>query len=430
MDINTTASIKPPLTVSQLTQEIRLKLESEYDWVQVRGEISNYKKAPSGHAYFSLKDKDAVLSSVAWKSSVIRWSSLGLEDGLEIIAGGKITVYPPRGQYQFVVSSIRLAGVGALQYRFETLKRMLAEEGLFDSNKKKPLPSMPMKIAVITSPTGAAIQDFLKVFHRGMYPVEIIVCPVLVQGEKAAPEIASMIEKVNQCKDVDILVLCRGGGSLEDLWAFNEECVARAIAKSDIPVVTGIGHEIDFTIADFAADYRASTPTGAAQTICEFFDQIRGDFHFVADRFVRCMEPWLHQERNRVDGLRRTLLRYHPLSVLNQHRQRLDEWQQSLYLAMKNALHLAKSRCLEQKKTLFRVVQNERTRYRGQISEFEQLLRSYDPARTLKRGFSICYKKDGSVLSTVREISPEDDIIIKVSDGTVRSKVTQVNPHE
>ena len=320
-----TGSIPVLLTVSELTLDIQQCLEERYDWVQVRGEISTFKKAPSGHAYFRLKDDGAVLECVAWKSTVIRWSGLELKDGDEVVAGGRITIYPPRGQYQMVVSAIRLAGVGALQQRFEKLKLKLAQEGLFDPERKKNLPRWLNRVAIITSPSGAAVQDFLRVVRNSHCPVEFTVCPVLVQGLEAAGEIAQMIERVNASNRFDLIILCRGGGSLEDLWAFNEEIVARAIAASQIPIITGIGHEIDFTIADFAADLRAPTPTAAAQVICNLFAEYRGQVYMALDRLSRCIMPQIQKERNRLIHAEKVLRRCHPVNLISLHRQKLDD---------------------------------------------------------------------------------------------------------
>ncbi|MDX9753683.1 MAG: exodeoxyribonuclease VII large subunit [bacterium] len=419
-------SLSEPLRVSEFTKHLQRLVEDTYEWVQIQGEISNFKKAPSGHAYFSLKDRDAVLNCVAWKTTVVRWSSLDLDDGMEVIAGGKITIYPPRGQYQFVVSAIRLAGIGALQHRFDALKRLLAEEGLFDDDRKKALPPMPQRIAVITSPTGAAIRDFINVFRRARYPVTLTVCPVLVQGEKAAAEIAAMIEKVNAYPHFDLIVLCRGGGSLEDLWAFNEECVARAITASKIPVLTGIGHEIDFTIADFVADLRASTPTAAAQVICRGFDEQRGEFLYWADRLPRAILPQLQRKRQEVEGMRKALLRSHPLSVIMQNQQRLDEWQAILTQAMRMRLQSEAAAIREGKKHLDRQMRHGMERHAQQITKFRQLLQSYDPQKTLNRGFSICYDAEGRIVTAAKEKKPGDALRVRLAQGALTTQVTKV----
>ncbi|MFH0782450.1 MAG: exodeoxyribonuclease VII large subunit [Pseudomonadota bacterium] len=254
------------LTVSQLTAEIKDILESQYRFVRISGEISNLKTPFSGHSYFTLKDAGAQIRAVLFKQQK-RFTELTLQDGQQVVVFGRISVYEPRGEYQIVIDSVELYGIGKLLREFEQLKRKLADKGYFAAEFKKPLPPYPGKIVVISSPTGAAIQDFLKIIGNRKSPVHIQILPVKVQGKGAAAEIARAIEIAQGIADTDIIVLCRGGGSIEDLWAFNEEIVAEAIHRSALPVVTGIGHEIDFTIADFCADFRCPTPTGVAEKL-------------------------------------------------------------------------------------------------------------------------------------------------------------------
>lgn len=414
-----------PFTVSELTERLRLQLEEQFGWVQVRGEISNCKKAPSGHWYFRLKDEEAVLECVAWKTTAVRWGGLTLEDGVEVIAGGKITVYPPRGQYQLVVSAIRLAGAGALQQRFELLKRQLAAEGLFDPERKRPLPLCPWRIAVITSPTGAAIQDFLKIIRAYSCPVEITVCPVLVQGAEAAREIAEMIQAVNRQGRHDVIVVCRGGGSLEDLWAFNEEITARAIFQSMIPVISAVGHEIDFTIADFVADVRAPTPTAAAQMIGDLFERHRERLRLLADRLGRLVRPRINQWKERLAVTQQAIRRYHPLSVIGQHRMRLDEYFSRLARGMRAAVEQRRILCGQNQKTLRAAIGHEMDRRRHAVDRYARLLQSYDPARNLARGYAVCRDAQGRVVSRVSAVQPEDRIQVVVSDGWFGARVME-----
>ncbi len=254
------------LTVTQLTRSIKNILESEFRFVRISGEISNFKMPYSGHSYFTLKDGSAQIRAVLFKQQK-RFVDLTLQDGQDVVCFGRITVYEPRGEYQIIVDSVELFGTGRLQKEFEQLKIKLAEKGFFAAEIKKSLPPYPGRIVIISSPTGAAIQDFLKIVRIRKSPIQIQILPVRVQGKEAAGEIAGAIQMANTLDDVDMIVLCRGGGSLEDLWAFNEEIVAEAIHRSVVPVVTGIGHEIDFTIADFCADFRCPTPTGAAEKV-------------------------------------------------------------------------------------------------------------------------------------------------------------------
>ncbi len=254
------------LTVSQISRSIRHLLEGEFRFISVSGEISNLSRPYSGHSYFTLKDEGAQLRAVLFKGQQ-RFLAKDPHDGQQVICHGRISVYEPRGDYQLIVDSIDFHGAGLLQLQFDELKKQLAAEGLFDVERKKLIPLFPRKIILITSPTGAAVHDFLKIWRNRKWGATIQIFPVRVQGKGAAEEIAEAIVRINKEINSDIIVLCRGGGSLEDLWTFNEECVARAISGSTIPIVSAIGHEVDFTIADFCADLRSPTPTGAAEQI-------------------------------------------------------------------------------------------------------------------------------------------------------------------
>lgn len=262
---------EPPIfTVSQISRSIRNLLEGEFRFVRVSGEISNLSRPYSGHSYFTLKDEGAQLRSVLFKGQQ-RFLAKDICDGQQVVCHGRISVYEPRGDYQLIVDTVDFQGAGLLQLQFEELKRRLAAEGLFDEERKKAIPPFPRKITLITSPSGAAVHDFLKIWRNRGWRATIHIMPVRVQGTGAAEEIAEAIARINKELVTELIVLCRGGGSPEDLWAFNEECVARAIAGSALPIVSAIGHEVDFTIADFCADLRAPTPTGAAEQIIPDF---------------------------------------------------------------------------------------------------------------------------------------------------------------
>lgn len=418
-------SIQQPFTVSGLTKAIRQRIEENFEWIEVRGEISNFKKAPSGHAYFRMKDADAVLECVAWRNTVIRWAGIDLRDGDEVIAGGGVTVYPPRGQYQFVVSAIRLAGFGVLQQRFEQLKRKLLDEGLFDSERKQSLPSFPQKIAVITSPTGAAVRDFLRSISQNHCPIDVTVYPVLVQGTEAAGEISAAIRAVNQREDYDLIVLCRGGGSLEDLWTFNEEIVVRAIAESRIPVVTGIGHEIDFTLADFAADRRASTPTGAAETIAGLFEKHRGQLRLLIDRLIRSTLPFLAREKERLAVTKRGFKRYHPKIMVSDYRQRLDEFSLMLLTAYRQMIIRNRDVVRNMSRMLFQTTRYGVESKNRDLKRIASLMSSYDPARNLARGYAICRHNDGRPIVRVSDAEKDDRIDVIVSNGLFRTQVLE-----
>ena len=426
-EMNQTESIQQPYTVSGITEEIRQRIEERFEWTEVRGEISSFKKAPSGHAYFRLKDATAILECVAWRNTVVRWAGLDLRDGDEVIVGGKVTVYPPRGQYQLVVSAIRLAGSGALQKQFERLKQQLFEEGLFDDNRKRPLPSFPRKIAVITSQTGAAVRDFLRTIASNRCPVDITVCPVLVQGAEAAGEVSETIQRVNNQGGFDLIVVCRGGGSLEDLWAFNEEIVVRAVAESALPVLTGIGHEIDFTLADFAADTRASTPTGAAETIADLFNRHRSRLHLFADRLIRSIGPCLEWEKKRLAVTQRALRRYHPQTAVSQWRQRLDDFSMTLIRGSRSTIRQHRTAIEEKRKTLPATADREVERKKQELKRYVQLLTSFDPARNLERGYAICRHDDGRSIVRLADVEIDDRVNVHVSDGSFRSVILKKN---
>lgn len=410
------------LSVSELTERLRLQLEERFGWVQVRGEISNYKKAPSGHLYFRLKDEEAVLECVAWKTTAVRWGGLALEDGVEVIAGGKITIYPPRGQYQLVVTAVRPAGAGALQQRFELLKQRLAAEGLFDAERKRPLPACPWRIAVITSPTGAAVQDFLKIVRASDCPVEITVCPVLVQGTEAARDISEMIQKVNRLNRHDVIVVCRGGGSLEDLWAFNEEITARAIFQSAIPVISAVGHEIDFTIADFAADLRAPTPSGAAELLTPDREGLRAAVTNCRLRLRRVLAARIDREHQRLALARQGLhTMTHPLDKLLLRldhlalglevalKRRLVAQQQRLdalvgRLAQRQPSHRLALQAQRVQELHYRLVQATQEGLREHARRFSRatgVLQAVSPLATLARGYAV-----------VRRVGPDRAVVI------------------
>lgn len=419
-------AIQKPYTVQQITREIQQHLEESYDWVQVQGELSGFKKAASGHAYFALKDSDAVLNCVAWKSTVIRWSGLDLKDGMEVIVGGNVTLYPARGQVQMVVSALRLAGVGTLQLRFERLKRQLMDEGLFDPDRKQPLPAYPKRIALLTSPMGAAVHDFLKTLRLYSTPVEVTVCPVPVQGDTAAPAIVNMLNSVDASGQFDLIVLCRGGGSLEDLWAFNEELVARAIAAASTPVLTGIGHEVDSSIADGVADAHASTPTAAATAIASIWSDHRKRLHSLEDRLLRCVAPRMKHERNRLTLMQRAIRRIHPRSFLTRHRMHLDDLILRLRQRMDQRLSRERAFMRTRQVALATALRHQLTGQRNRLQRVQALLHSYDPAHTLSRGYAICRDESGNPLQSVTEARPQDRIQVQLKDGRMHTTIQDI----
>jgi exodeoxyribonuclease VII large subunit len=390
----------PPTTVTVLTRRIKQSLETSFPSVLVQGELSNCKLHTSGHFYFVLKDESAQIAGVLWRSRV-GGLSFSPQDGMKVVVTGRVTVYEVRGAYQLDASSIRPVGVGELQQAFEELKRRLDAEGLFALEHKRPLPEFPARIGIVTSPTGAALQDMLRVLRKRFPAVEVVLAPARVQGAGAAAEIAAAIRDCNALGGIDVLIVGRGGGSLEDLWAFNEEVVARAIAASRIPVVSAVGHEVDVTIADFVADERAPTPTAAAARV-------------VPDRRVlldNLRDSWysMHENVRQLISRRRETVRHfltsygfnRPLDVQRRHAQRLDELQRTMVTAAGHRVGMAGAR----------------------VQAVQQRLAALDPERVLHRGYALVLK-EGTIVSTRTALHPDDDIDIRFHDGTVSSRVS------
>jgi len=329
--------------VSELTSRIAGMLEREFPDVWIEGEVSNYRPAQSGHLYFTLKDSSAQIRCVCFRDQA-RGLKFRPEDGLQVILRGAIGVYEPRGEYQVYVSYIEPAGLGALQLAFEQLKKKLAAEGLFDETRKKPLPVLPRRIGVVTSPTGAAIRDILRVLKRRFPNVHLLLFPVKVQGEGAAGEIAEAVRYFNRAKAADVLIVARGGGSLEDLWAFNEEVVARAIAGSEIPVITGVGHETDFTISDFVADLRAPTPSAAAEIVVRSRQEFERHLAESERRLIDRMRYRILRSRQQVQQLA-AHRGFRQLEVLvRRRRQQVDEMSSSLAIGLRLRLATIRQR--------------------------------------------------------------------------------------
>jgi exodeoxyribonuclease VII large subunit len=390
-------------TVSRLTQHIRTLLEADVTTqdLWVRGEISNLGIPASGHIYFTLKDAEASLRSVMWRQAASRLI-LPLQDGMEIEAHGRIGVYEPQGQYQFYVDIIRPVGEGVLYQEFQRLKAMLEEEGLFDIERKKPVPEFPKRIGIITSATGAALRDMLNTLRRRLPLVEVILAPSPVQGEKAPPRLVEALSALERHKP-DVILLARGGGSIEDLWAFNDERVVRAVAALDVPVISGVGHETDYTLCDFAADLRAPTPTAAAElgtpiTVLDLSEYLE-DLRF---RIANSTLSLLNTVQNRLDALTTSLGYTSPLRRIQTDRQRLDD-----------TLHRGSS-------ALRHRIRLDRERIRG----FKRRLGSLNPLGVLKRGYAVVTRKvDNSLIHKTSQARPDDEILIRVSDGQVEAKV-------
>jgi exodeoxyribonuclease VII large subunit len=432
-------------TVSELTGKVRDLLAKNFTDITVQGEISNCRPAQSGHIYFTLKDDRAQVRCVFFKQQQ-RGIKFRPEDGLQVTVRGSISVYEQRGEYQIYVEKIEPIGLGALQLAFEQLKKRLEAEGLFDPARKKPLPLLPSRIGIITSPRGAAVRDVVRILTRRFPNVHLTVYPVRVQGEEAAGEIVKALKFFNAKKMVDVLILARGGGSLEDLWAFNEEVVARAIAASEIPVISGVGHETDFTIADFVADVRASTPSAAAelvvQTRREFDKHIAELRSTLAEQMryrILVLSRRIHELAGR-PGFRR------PLDLLRQQRQRADEMTSRLALGLRARLEQSRKRFtaahlriisfdFRVKISAFRLrlekraaelsVRAERLlqKKRDRLERLVLQLSERSPLKVLERGYAIATDSSGIVLRDAAQVQIGDSVSIQLHRGRLSTEV-------
>ncbi|NHA15620.1 exodeoxyribonuclease VII large subunit [Thioalkalivibrio sp. XN279] len=434
-------------TVARLNREVRLLLETGLPALWIEGEVSNLARPASGHVYFSLKDEAAQVRCVMWRSTALKLA-VSPRNGMQLLLRARLTVYEPRGEYQLVTEYAEEAGEGALRRRFEALKAKLLDEGLFAESAKRPLPRLPRRIGVITSPSGAAVRDILHVLRRRFPAVPVIIYPTPVQGDGAAAKIAAALATASQRAECDVLILARGGGSLEDLWSFNEEVVARAIRASDIPVVSGIGHEVDFTIADFAADLRAPTPSGAAELVVpdalEWLRRLNKD----AGRLRNAMSRQLGTLAQKLDWQRRRLAVAHPGQRLRQHHQRLDELEGRLRRAIDSAIATRQRRLAHAGAVLVaqspaRRVQATRERVdslqqrlrtsaryrlqslRSRVDASGHALHTVSPLATLERGYAIATDpRDGTILRDARQLAAGDRIELRLARGQVEAEVT------
>jgi exodeoxyribonuclease VII large subunit len=388
-------------TVSRLNREARALLERGFATLWVEAELSNVARPASGHWYFTLKDANAQVRAAMFRQ---RNMNVGFapKDGLQVLARGRISLYEPRGDYQLIVDHLEEAGKGALRRQFEELKNRLFKEGLFAEERKRPLPPLPRRIGVITSPTGAAIRDILHVLKRRFAAVPVLIYPVPVQGSSAPPAIVQALREAGERAECDVLILARGGGSLEDLWAFNDERVARAIHDCPLPVVAGIGHEVDFTIADFVADRRAPTPSGAAEIVVPDERSVRRGLRDLLARITRSTETALARYADRLAWLVQRLSQAHPGARLAQQAQRLDELTERMRLAMVHRLELT----------------------RGRLKLAMRALHAVSPLATIDRGYAVVtHLPGGELLRSRRAVKPADRLNIRVADGSVRAVV-------
>lgn len=438
---------RPIYTVSQLTNEIKNLLERNFEYIWVEGEISNLRIPTSGHIYFTLKDETAQIRAVMFRlqSRLLKFEPV---DGLQVISYGRISVYEPRGEYQLIVDYLEPKGLGALQLAFEQLKEKLAQEGLFDPAHKKPIPRLPQRIGIITSPTGAAIRDMLKIIERRYANIHILIYPVRVQGPGAAQEIAQAIKELNEWPNIDVIIVGRGGGSLEDLWAFNEEIVARAIFSSRVPVISAVGHEIDYTIADFVADLRAPTPSAAAELVVQEKIELLEGLANLNNRLFHNLRSFLEIKKEKLQSFIYRLI--DPRKKLSDQRLHIDDLSHRLFKALSQTL-LKKKEIFQFKRDslflhhpgrqigqaslhlqqLFRqmilAVKGEIRLLRQKWQNCSEKLNALNPLAILERGYSIAWLlprdeiiKDASLLKA------EDKVRIKVHKGEFTAKVEKI----
>lgn len=389
------------LTVTELNRLARDTLERAFPLFWVSGEISNLTRAASGHWYFSLKDAGAQVRCVMFRgrNSYLDWQP---REGDKVEARALVTLYEARGDFQLTIEFLQRAGLGTLFEAFEKLKAKLQAEGLFELATKRPIPAHPQRIGIVTSPDAAALRDVLSTLRRRMPSLQIIIYPTPVQGKGAANLIASAIETASARAEVDVLIVCRGGGSMEDLWQFNEEIVARAIHGCSMPVISGVGHETDFTIADFAADIRAATPTAAAELVSADRQALLQAQAQLSRRLSRAMRQLLNQRMQHMDYLTRRLLS--PSQQIAHRNQQLQQWQWRLQQAMRQKLD----------------------RQARQLQTLQQNLMHLNPQAILSRGYTLAYAGDGSLLKSIRYLQPGDNVRLQFADGQASSNITEV----
>jgi exodeoxyribonuclease VII large subunit len=442
-----TQSFRPIYTVSQLTEEIKTLLERNFEYLWVEGEISNLRLPSSGHLYFTLKDESAQLRGVMFRLQT-RLLKFEPADGLQIICYGRLSVYEPRGEYQIVVDYMEPKGLGALQLAFEQLKEKLSREGLFDPAHKKPLPHLPQKIGIVTSPTGAAVRDILQIIDRRFANVHILLYPVRVQGAGAAREIAQAIGELNQWPGIEVIIVGRGGGSLEDLWAFNEEAVARAIFNSRVPIISAVGHEVDFTMADFVADLRAPTPSAAAELVVRNKVELLQSLESLGRRLGNVSRGALEARRERLLSLVHRLT--DPRRRLSDQRLRLDDLFSRLSHRMQQGLSRENERLrlkagslillhpgrrlaehshrLAQLSTRLSLALRAELRFFRQRTEgYMGKLQTLSPLAVLERGYSIArLLPSKEVIRRASRLKAEDRVNVRVQRGEFIARVEEI----
>ncbi|WP_010274038.1 exodeoxyribonuclease VII large subunit [Paenibacillus senegalensis] len=436
------------ISVRDLTRQIKSTLENEIHLqnIWVRGEISNFTHHSSGHMYFTLKDAHSRVKSIMFSSANQRMSFLPKE-GMMVLARGSISIYERDGQYQFYVQQMQPDGIGNLYLAFEQLKKKLEQEGLFAASRKRPIPRFPRTIGVITSPTGAAVRDVLTTLKRRFPGVPILLYPVLVQGKQAAPSIVKAIEVMNRHGEAEVLIVGRGGGSLEELWAFNEEAVARSIVASRIPVISAVGHETDYTIADFVADLRAATPTAAAELAVPHFLELKQQLNQYKARMQRGLFKMLEDSRMRLARLQKSPSLTNPHRHLQQPQQRLDRIKEQLAYRIQSKLSAEKQRLIKAERNLGahnpkqqaafsrkrvegssrQLIQAMKTVMKMKRSEFSSQIRHLDslsPLKIMQRGYSLVYDaEEQRLINSIEQVQPGDLLKVKLTDGKLNCQI-------
>lgn len=413
------------LSVTELTRRIRSLIEGEFPAVCVEGELSNVRRPASGHCYFTLKDENAQIRAVVWRSD-LRAMPVP-RDGLKVRVWGDLTVYERDGSYQIVVRRLEEGGKGSLQAQFEALKRALEAEGLFDAARKRPLPLLPQHIGIVTSPTGAAIRDILTVLGRRFPNLHVVLAPARVQGEGAAVEIAAALDLLNARGGLDVIIVGRGGGSLEDLWCFNEEPVARAVARSAVPVISAVGHETDFTICDFVADLRAPTPSAAAEVVVGRKEEFAGALAHSARAMTRALrQAWL-EARQRFTAAAGSYVFREPGAAARVYRQRVERLGLQTRHLLERGWRDTQQRADDLALRLQHAMHVRVTTRAERLHGLERQLAAYNPLAVLNRGYSIASRPDGRILRSSAEVAAGDLVTTRLAQGSITSQVKETH---
>ncbi|MEM7431219.1 MAG: exodeoxyribonuclease VII large subunit [Pseudomonadota bacterium] len=411
------------ISVSQLNRQVKALLEKGLTRLWIEGEISNLARPASGHIYFSLKDSNAQIRAAFFRQRQ-RGPTIRFKDGDQVLAFGRVSLYEARGDYQLIVEQLEPAGEGALKRQFEVLKKKLAAEGLFDEDRKRDLPAFPKRIGVITSPSGAAVRDVLSILERRFPSIPVVVYPSAVQGDAAPAELLAALQSANERAECDVLILARGGGSLEDLWSFNDETLARAIAASTIPIISAVGHEVDFTIADFVADLRAPTPSGAAELAVPDREDWLYAVNSLARRVLRFGRDTVDDLAQTLDWLTRRLVQTSPQASLERSATQLAHLQQRLETAARRRLAEANHRLELAKPALIGTAQRRLATANHRLAIAARSLNAVSPLATLDRGYAIVEDADGKVLTSSDGVKKDTEIRARLASGELTARVT------